>query len=460
MLPLLCKIFMLCLAALHLLTPFVALNLSSVTFAATVAVLCLSLPLMGKGFKKITIVFLVLGIGLLLYFRQPLPVWMKALGSMTSLISILIVMQLFAIPIKLGQYQQVVQHWLGRSFKSEKSLFLFSMVVTHILASILSFGVIPVMVSLYGDTLKGKITHYERFLSVALSRGFGLVVLWAPGAINVMLVIQATGVKWSGLFLPSMIFSVIGLATAYFVESRLYLSHAAPLGDMTGEGGAVISGSVARTKAAQVIGVVVGLLIFIMFLEWRNFGTSAANRIMVAGAVVVAFWMAAYVRQPVFRETLKGYWAKDLLKIVDLAPLFISMGVFSTSIQQSGILALIQPHLQAVVDALGPFAVVALPLLMVACALVGIHPFISIVVIGQIISALHMPVPPISLALCLALGGTVSYIVSPFAGMILTLARFLNCRTVDVSIRWNWVFCSALFVEGTLFAYLWGRLFG
>ncbi|QEM67511.1 hypothetical protein FO488_04695 [Geobacter sp. FeAm09] len=209
-----------------------------------------------------------------------------------------------------------------------------------------------------------------------------------------------------------------------------------------------------------MIGVVVGLLLFIMFLEWRNFGTSAANRITVAGAVVVLLWMAAYARQPVFRGTLAGYWEKDLLKIVDLAPLFISMGIFSTAIQQSGVLALIQPHLQAVVDALGPFAIVALPILMVACALVGIHPFISIVVFGQIISALHMPVPPISLALCLALGGTVSYIVSPFAGMILTLARFLNCRTVDVSLRWNWVFCAALFVEGTLFAYLWGRLWG
>ncbi|QEM67510.1 hypothetical protein FO488_04690 [Geobacter sp. FeAm09] len=226
MLPLLCKISMLALGALHLLAPFVSPDLSYAAFGATIAVLGLSLPLMGKGFKKITIVFLLSGVALLLVCRQPLPVWMKALASMTNLIAILIVMQLFAIPIKLGNYQQVVQHWLGRSFKSEKSLFLFTMAVTHILASILSFGVIPVMVSLYGDTLKGRLTHYERFLSVALSRGFGLVVLWAPGAINVMLVIQATGVKWSGLFLPSMIFSMIGLATAYAVESRLYLADA------------------------------------------------------------------------------------------------------------------------------------------------------------------------------------------------------------------------------------------
>lgn len=459
MLTFFCKISMLLLSALHLLTPFVPVDLSLATFVVTCAALVLSMPLMGKGFKKITIVFLVLGSGLLLFFGQPFSVWMTAFASMTSLISILIVMQLFSIPIKLGNYQLVMRYWLSKSFKSEKSLFLFSTVVTHLLASILSFGVIPVMISLFGDTLKGKIHHYERFISVAISRGFGLVVLWAPGAINVMLVIHATGIKWSDLFLPSMIFSVIGIATSYFVETRFSLSNKADFaGAFAGEVG--ITKSAARTKAGQVIAVVLGLLLFIMFLEKMSFGSSPANRIMVAGAIVVLLWIAVFVRQSDFKTILHGYWNKEFLKIVDLAPLFISMGIFSTAIQQSGVLALIQPHLQVAVNAMGISALAVLPVLMIVCALAGIHPFISIVVFGQILSSLQMPVPPISIALCLALGGAISYIVSPFAGMILTLSKFLNCRTVDISIKWNGVFSSVLFVEGIVFAYFWGRFCG
>ncbi|MBP1764601.1 MAG: putative rane protein [Firmicutes bacterium] len=414
---------------------------------------------MGKGFKKITMVFLGLGVGLLLFFHQPFPVWMTAVTSMTSLISILAIMQLYSIPIQLGNYHMAVQHWLTKSFKQEKTLFLFTTFVSHILASILSFGVIPVMVTLLGDTLKGKISHYERFISAAITRGFGLVVLWAPGAINVMLVIQATGVKWSDILLPSMVFSVIGMATSYFLEARSYLAVTADLNLGSGAEPQAEESS-AVSKAVHVFAVVAGLLVFIILLEKNNFGYSAANRIMFAGAIVVLFWILFFVKRPGFTATLRNYWQKDLLKTVDLAPLFISMGIFSTALQSTGALMLIQPYLQTGANAIGIAALAVIPVLLILCAVVGIHPFISIVMFGHILTSLQLPIPAISIALCLALGGTISYIVSPFAGMILMLSKFINCRAVDISISWNGVFSAILFVEGIVFAYCWGRYFG
>lgn len=49
------------------------------------------------------------------------------------------------------------------------------------------------------------------------------------------------------------------------------------------------------------------------------------------------------------------------------------------------------------------------------------------------------------MALCLAVGGSISYMVSPFAGVIMTIAKFVNAKAQDVAIRWNWILSIVYF---------------
>jgi hypothetical protein len=107
---------------------------------------------------------------------------------------------------------------------------------------------------------------------------------------------------------------------------------------------------------------------------------------------------------------------------------------------------------------MGVFSIVMLPLIIIVASLIGIHPFISIIMVGQVLTSLQLPVAPVTVALCLALGGSVSYAASPFAGVIFTLAKYADCSPRNIAFKWNWRFCSILFVEGILFAYLWGRI--
>lgn len=453
-----CKIAMLILAMLNLFTPFIQIDLSVITFSAAIAVLLSSIVLTSKGFKKITMIFLLLGISLLLYSRQPFFMWITATNSMTNVISILVIMQLFSIPIEAGKYDIAVRYWLTNLLRGEPALFLFSTVVTHIFSSFLLFGTIPVMVSLLGDTLKRNVSHYERFLAAATSRGYALAVLWAPGAINLLLVIQATGVRWIDVLIPGLLLSLLGIITSYVLEAKLNLSSKV---QQAGEDQGAVSENktLIKRKNYHIIAVVVSLVLITIILEKLNFGSSS-NRIMLAGATVALVWTAILVGQPSLKKAVAHYWENSLLKSVDLASLFIAMGVFSTALQKSGLLILIQPNLQIVANTLGLSAMVVLPVLMIVCAIAGIHPFISIVMFGQILTSLHLPISPLSLALCLALGGSVSYIVSPFAGIVLTLAKFINSRTIDIAFHWNGVYSLLFLAEGIIFAYFWGRFFG
>jgi hypothetical protein len=108
---------------------------------------------------------------------------------------------------------------------------------------------------------------------------------------------------------------------------------------------------------------------------------------------------------------------------------------------------------------LGIFAVILVPLTVIVLALIGLHPLISIAIFGQILMALHLPLPVLAIALCLNIGGSIAYMVSPFAGIILTISKFIDAKATDIAIRWNWLFCLIYFVYGITAAYIIGSLF-
>jgi len=453
--PFLCKSAMLLLTVINLLVPFIRIDISKLEFVVVITVLVSSVMLMGKVFKKVTLMFLFLGLTLLFYSGQPFTIWVMATNSMMNVISILFIMQMFSIPIEVGGYNVAIQYWLLKAHKGEAGLFLFATIVTHIVSSFLSFGTIPVMISLLEKTLKRNVSNYERFISTAISRSYALVVLWAPGAINLLLVVQATGVDWMELFIPGLILSLIGIVTSYVIERKLYLSAKQTI---VGEYGndSKLSDAPTRGKAYHIILVVLSLIAGMMIFATMNVGSST-NQIMLTGLIVVLTWSAFFVRRPNFKAALRAYWQNRLLKAVDLAPLFVSMGIFSTAVQQAGLFNLIQPTLQDIANAMGLWSMVLVPILMILCAIAGIHPFVSIVLFGQVLTTIQLPIAPVSIALCLALGGSISYIVSPFAGIVLTLAKFINCRTFDIALRWNWLYSLIFFIEGIVFAYVWGH---
>lgn len=78
------------------------------------------------------------------------------------------------------------------------------------------------------------------------------------------------------------------------------------------------------------------------------------------------------------------------------------------------------------------------------------------VILGKILTALSLPIPAVSIALILLLSSSISFIASPFAGMVLMTAKFLNVKPMEVAVTWNAGYCVLFLAEGILFACLWG----
>lgn len=448
------KIMVWVLVGLNLLKPFVHGDLTEVIGICAAIILASGLTVMGNGYKKATVIFLLGGSVMLIYFGAPLAVWITAAGNLTNVIAILVMMQTFSIPIKLGEYNRAIRYWLNRYFKSEGGLFLFTTLATHVFTSFLMFGAIPVMVSLMEQPLRNRVSDYERFMATAASRGYALASLWAPGAINLFLVMQATGVSWSSVFIPGVVLSAIGVLVSYFLETKCFSSFRPRQFKFQYQVSAVDEKQ-DYGKATHILWVVLGLVFFTFVFDKLHIGDSS-NRIILAGFIVAFSWMTLFIGQPVLKTTIKDYWKTGVIKAGDLAPFFIAMGIFSTALEQSGVLGAVQIQLQGFANSLGTFSIIMIPLLVVGAAVIGIHPFITIVMFGKILTLLNLPVSATTTALCLALGGSISYMVSPFAGVIMTIAKFVGAKASDVAITWNWVYSLVYFVIGISFAYLWG----
>jgi len=450
----LCKIAVLLIALLHVVKIFVPVDLLSILFGVTVLFFICGLPMQGKGFKKITLLFLLIGGTILTYYKLPFVSWMQAFVSMTNVVAIIVVMQLFTLPIELGEYSKTIEFWLKKSFKKESSLFLFTMFVTHLFSSFLMFGTVPVVVSLFGKALQNNVSNYQRFLAVAIVRGYAMVLFWAPGAVIMLLVLQVTNVSWFNLFVPGFLLSLIGLATAYLLEHFTRLNKPI-LAVVTKQTVLPETVALAYRQSVHIFLVVIGLLVLISCFEFLSLG-SGTGRILLAGLLVSGIWLLYYRNHPQLSSIFQRYWDNGVMKSVDLSVFFIAMGLFAGAVDESGILSSIQPFLQNIVNQLGVYSIIAVPIIYILIAVAGIHPLILTVIFGKILMTLALPLPALSIALLLLLAGTISFTLSPFAGMILMTAKFLNVKPIDVAVRWNAVFAGLFFIEGIIFICLWG----
>jgi len=449
-----CNIAILVIALLYLVRIFTMVDVLPVLFGCSVLLFVCGFPLQGKEFKKITLFFLLLGAAILMYYQLPFVSWMQSLVSMTNVIAIIVVMQLFTLPIELGEYSKTIEYWLKKSFKKESSLFLFVMLVTHIFSSFLLFGTVPVMVSLFSKALKNNIPDYKRFLAVAIVRGYSMAMCWAPGAIIMLVVLQVTEVSWFDLFGPGILLSMIGLATAYGFEHFIRLNKPILVKTVEERSDPNAAG-LARRQSAHIVCVVLGLLILISFFEIISFG-SGTGRILLAGLLVAGFWLWYYRHNPRIGLVLRMHWDNGIIKASDLSVFFVAIGLFSGAVDKSGVLVQMQPVFQQGINQLGLFSILAVPLIFILLAMVGIHPFILAVILGKILMALALPLPAVSIALLLLTASCISFIGSPFAGMVLMTAKFLNVRPLDVSVKWNLAYSVLFLIEGIFFACLWG----
>lgn len=446
------KIFLCLLVILVLLNVFCP-NIAQVQLAIiAVIIMILGFHHLGIAFKCATGIFFLLG--LILVFANGFNLYKLADGvnSMTSLIALLIVMQLFTVPINIGNYQESIANLINSKLSSNKALFNFTMLVTFLLSSILSMGTVPIVYSILGSTLKERLgNNYHHFSSIAISRAFTLGTLWAPGAATIFLISTITKVPLQKIFLPSLVLGILGLVLSYlFSKNKPFM-----LSDLhTVKKQQTQNDSQDLWKVGQILIAIVILLTTAFTLIELKIG-EAMTDVAIAGLAVVLVWILLLQKNSIAHNKTKtafqNYYNKGIINGGSLASFFVAIGLFSHAFGQSPISKMIGNTISPFIASLSWDALILIPILVVALSIIGIHPLASVTLLGQILVGIHLPFSILAIALALNIGSVLAYMTSPFAGIVVVLVNIIHEKPMTVSLRWNGRYCIALLVLAVIF---------
>lgn len=425
---------------------------------------CLALILgfhhLGLAFKWATGIFFLLGLILL---RASHFSWLKlttGVNSMTGLIVLLIIMQLFTVPIKIGGYQASIINLVNNKLPTNKKLFVFTMLITFLLSSILSMGTVPIVYSVLGPTLQKRLgTNYHRFSSVAISRAFTLGTLWAPGAATIFLISSITKVPLQKLFIPSFVLGVLGLLLAYLVACRQPFLTTDPGNSASAKRTSPSSRKV-LWKVLQIFLAILILLAMAFTLISLHIGETMSD-VALAGLIVVLAW-TGFLQHNVSAHqqtgaAFKNYYQTGIINGGSLAPFFVAIGLFSNAFEHSSLSTTVAKGISPGMTALSWGSLVLIPILVVLLSLIGIHPLASVTLLGQIMAGIHLPFSILAVALALNIGSVLAYMGSPFAGIIVVLANIIHEKTTTVALKWNWKYCCYLLILSLIFIFVYTR---
>ena len=428
---------------LYVLDLLLPLPLGAAAAAAAAAVLLLDLAFMGKTFRLPAWIFFLLGAAVLLFCRAPLRQWEQGLSSMMKTVVILVVMQGLALAMRRGGYEQAAAECLCGRSGSLAGLFCLILLLSHLLAGVMSLGCVVVILAAISPAVRQRLPDSRRFLAASLSWGYCTLFLWAPGTVTVLMSMQVFDLDWQSYFPPAFALSLLGLALgAGIAHFRFRGQSLASAGTETVSPGA-------WRKLRCLAGVLAVIVAAVALLERLGFSTSI-GRLLVTILTVTAVWLTAQGRVPEAPPLLRQWWQDYLPKNQDLAAFFLSMGVFSAAIQYSGFGDRLTELCAGHSGLLGPLVLPLLPLAIVAFSLVGLHPFVSVLMVGPILAGLPLPVTPLQLGLAMSLGCCLSYMLSPFAGLILTLSHELQEPPLRMCLRANLPFAIPYYLLATL----------
>lgn len=426
-------------------------------------VLVIGIKNLSRSFQIATLIFFVFGILLLSTRSLTFSSVANAISSMVNIVVLLVVMQLFLIPVSVGNYQAAVEEFMQRRVHGPKSTYTFVMLVTHLLSSILSMGTVQIVLSILGRSIKREVKDSDRFSATSVTRAFTLGTLWAPGAATIFLISTVTNVAWIKLFLPCLILGILGLVLAYFVERKQPYMNQKP---NESKNEAHVRTSNHASLISLVLAVIALLAISFVFMEIKI--TSSMNSVTLAGLIIVLVWTVLLRNKKLqkrseYKKSVKkaglSYWHHGVASGAALAPFFVGIGTFTYGFQHSSVIAQLTSVLTPIFSQLGWLLVILIPLIVVAVSLIGIHPLASVALIGKVIMTMHITLSPLLIALSLNIGSVVAYMLSPFAGIVMVVATLLNVNPATVSIRWNWKFCITFLLLGLGLATLLSMVF-
>ncbi|KUO75372.1 MAG: C4-dicarboxylate ABC transporter [Desulfosporosinus sp. BRH_c37] len=403
-----------------------------------VIVISLSFTVVTGSAKVIGYVSFALSISLLLIYHAPLSVWTQALQENLYLVVMFTLVPLLGIPIQYGGYFESLQSVFRRYVHTNSRFYLLVSLISAFIGVLVNMAVVPLVhqISLASDKSSDK-----KLLSIAISRGFTTCTIWAPTTAAIALIIQLSDAEWHSFFPFGLFFGMIAGLIGYTMMKLAggSVENSSAIAVATVDPAEKLN-SIAEINLRKVIELsVFGItLIFLIVIVSLITGISTIIVVSIASLVFPVIWLALIGRLPVLIREFKGdYYIERLPRLKNEIVLFVGAGLFATSISYSHLGNYVPNILNPIVGSNPLWLAVVIILSSLILSVLGVHPIITVTILGGTLKAAAYGVTPTYMALILAISWAMGISIAPSSATVIAISGLTEQSPLKVGFGWN-----------------------
>ncbi|MBD1382549.1 hypothetical protein [Metabacillus arenae] len=411
----------------------------------TLAVLSCVLSFKGANrlFQAAGIIFLLTGTGLFLFQGRPfyeVPLYMT---SNITLLALFFVIPFMNSVIIIGRYDRNVNSLMKMKIDHLGQLYNRTSLATFLLGGFLNVATLPLIENVVKQSLLDKANSLKnRFISEAMLRGYTLALFISPMEVLVILSVDYTETSYLTL-LPLLIIFVIIIALTIWLVSSKY--------KQIELGKEVNKRYITLTKHTifKITTLLIYLILFTVSIIFIN-DVTRIGLLQTVGLTIVPYsliWAASIRRFKSFIHYVIPFWKQRTLSLNSYMVLFLSVGFFTSNLNDSIFLDYIQQPFKELIH-LPLLLFVFIQFLFLFLAMVGFHPIVTMSILGGVLTPLVAEINPISLAIVLISSSLSTVMAGPFNISVSLTGNLLNVNPYAVS-RWNLLFALFFSSIGT-----------
>ncbi|SFH00528.1 hypothetical protein SAMN05660649_03500 [Desulfotomaculum arcticum] len=417
------------LAMVYLLNTVLQNNFLNYTLSG-ISVLCLlvCLPFAKGNARVLTLILLVAGAVVLTNSGADSNLWINSLSQNANLITLLILVPAFGIPLRYGGYYEVLDALVNKYMNNKHRIYWVPALLCHFFGALMNMGAIPVV---YQLIIHGKLPQEFKKVPAAILRGFSASIFWSPNMISVALVTHYLQVSWAEFARVGIFFTILTLLVGWLVYIMFDKStpdcHVPPINQQ-------LNGR----KIAELIFFCLAFLGSIIYIATKT-SITVLHAVPVLALVFPVLWLCSLRRAKSILPAYLDYMENTLPRFTSEVAIFIGAGFLTAAMLSSDysdqVSLLFRDYLGVNLYFLCFFIVSSIVLLSV----VGITPMITAMAYSASLKPDLMGISPHLLSLVIIGGWAAGVIVSPFTGVTLIMSSLSRQSSFEVA-RSNWLF--------------------
>ncbi|WP_017727744.1 hypothetical protein [Halalkalibacterium ligniniphilum] len=403
-----------------------------------------------KLFRILGTVFVLIGLVLFLYAGLPLYEIPFYMTSTMPLLAFLAVLPWMNSVVRAGRFDRRINQLMKSNVEDLGKLYVRTSLTTYTLVSFINLSALSLTQNVLIENMtKFKKTLRDAFISRTTLRAFAIALAWSPMEIMVAITVDTTGVSYL-TYLPWLLLcSVIILVIDTLWGKKAFQN--VPYEPAVEGHNRVFSPKEFGLQILHLLVVLTTFLAIVVFVG-NQFNL---NFILTVTLVILPFaciWALFMKKWRSFLAIGWGTWKARTNGMQNFVVLFLSLAFFSSSLNETPFLQLIQePFLAA-----SGYPIIILLLIQfmyLGMSMIGVHPVATVGVLMEVLPPLYDVMNPLSIGMVLITGALATATVGTY-GVTVTMTSMNTIENPYRIMLRNMPFALLYGGIGTLIAYL------